>query len=208
MDLFSFVVFSFNTRYIMRWILAGVVLVVPFFSLGYLVRTSDLSMIGGIGLPTWDRKGELWWEGARLVYIVILYEALPSFLFSLSFLLSSPGYFITSLIGHFMKYLALGTFVVCSFFLPFAFCAFVESREASRAFDFERIARAVKKVFVPYTLGYIAYGFCLYLVLKLHRIPYVGLILCSILTFYVLLVATYYFTQLFRKTRRSFGGVS
>jgi len=40
MDLFSFVVFSFNTRYIMRWILAGVVLVVPFFSLGYLVRTS------------------------------------------------------------------------------------------------------------------------------------------------------------------------
>ncbi len=43
----------------------------------------------GVGLPTWERKGELWREGARLAYIIVLYEALPSFLFSLGFLLST-----------------------------------------------------------------------------------------------------------------------
>jgi hypothetical protein len=204
MDVLSFVVFSFNTRYVLRWILAGVVLVVPvlnFLSLGYLWRTSGLTMIGGMGLPTWDHRGELWREGARLAYITVLYEALPSFLFSLSFLLSSPGYLVTNVIGHFMKFFAAIAFLVCSFFLPFAYCAFVESREVKKAFDFESIYSAVKEVLFLYGLGYVASVVCLYIAYELHRIPFVGLLLWLILTFYVLLVATYYFTQLFRKTR-------
>ena len=48
MDLLSFVIFSFNTRYIRRWIVAGIVLVVPvldFLSLGYPARASGLSMV-------------------------------------------------------------------------------------------------------------------------------------------------------------------
>ena len=81
-------------------------------------------MVGGVGLPTWERKGELWREGARLAYITILYEALPSFLFSLGFLLSMPlGIFVTDFVGRVMVFLAAVAFVFCSFFLPFAFCA-------------------------------------------------------------------------------------
>jgi hypothetical protein len=194
----------------LRWMLAGIMLVVPvlnFLSLGYLWRTSGLTMIGGIGLPTWERKGELWREGARLAYIIILYEALPSFLFSLGFLLSSPGYFITSLIGYFVKFFAAITFVFCSFFLPFAFCVFVESMEVKRAFDFERIAKAVREVIGSYALGYVVAIICLYVAYRLHHIPYIGLFLWLVLTFYVLLVATYYFTQLFRKTRLASDGL-
>jgi hypothetical protein len=208
MDLFSFVVFSFNTRYMLRWILAGIMLVVPvldFLSLGYLWRTSGLSMIGGVGLPTWERKGELWREGARMAYIIILYEALPSFLFSLGFLLSSVDTFVTHFIGRLMMFFAVVAFVLCSYFLPFAFCTFVESMEVRKAFDFEKIAGAMMEVFAPYTLGYILSILCLYITYELHRIPIVGVILLLTLPFYVLLVATYYFTQLFRKTRLSSG---
>jgi hypothetical protein len=210
MDVLSFVVFSFNTRYMLRWVLAGIILIVPvldFLSLGYLWRTSGLSMIGGVGLPTWERKGELWWEGARLTYIIILYEALPSFLCSLGFLLSRFDTFITHFIGHLMMFSAVIAFLLCSYFLPFAFCTLVESMEVRRAFDFERIAWGVTEVFVPYTLGYALSILCLYITYKLHRIPYIGVILLLILPFYVLLVATYYFTQLFRKTRLSSGGL-
>lgn len=206
--MFSFVVFSFNTRYVLRWILAGLVLVVPvldFLSLGYLWRTSGLSMIGGIGLPTWEEKGELWREGARIAYITVLYEALPCFLFSLGFLLSSPGFLVTNLIGNVMKFFAAVAFLVCSFFLPFAYCAFVESREVRMAFDFEKITGAVKEVLFHYALGYIASVVCLFIAFELHRVPFIGLLLWLIVTFYVLLVATYYFTQLFRKTRLSQG---
>ncbi len=207
MDVVSFVFFSFNRRYILRWVLAGVVFFIPivdFFSLGYLWRASGLSMIGGIGLPTWDRKNELWREGARLAYIVILYEALPSFLFSFGFLLASFGNFITVFLGGTMKFLAVLAFLGCSFFIPFAFCAFVETTELRKSFEFERIAGAVKEVLFPYLFGYALTACCMYVSYRLLAIPYLlGFLLSSTLTFYVLLVSTYYFTQLFKKTSMS-----
>ncbi|OPY65427.1 MAG: hypothetical protein A4E57_03194 [Syntrophorhabdaceae bacterium PtaU1.Bin034] len=211
MDIVSFVVFSFNTRYIMRWIAAGIILFIPvvnFLSLGYLSRTSGLSLVGGIGLPTWEKKGEVFREGAKIAYIVILYEALPSFLFSFGFLLSSFGNFITIFIGTAMKILAVIAFIVCSFFIPFAFCSFVEGMEVKGAFEFEKIAGAVKEVLAQYIFGYALSAFCIYAAYKLHWIPYLlGFALSSVVTFYVLLVATYYFTQLFRKTRLSSGNL-
>jgi hypothetical protein len=209
MDVVSFVLFSFNTRYILRWIYAGIILFIPvvdFLSLGYLWRASGLSMIGGIGLPTWERKNELWREGARLAYIVILYEALPSFLFSFGFLLSSFGNFVTVFIGGALKLLAVVAFIGCSFFIPFAFCAFVEGADVRKAFEFEKIGGAVKEVLFPYVFGYILTICCMYVSYRLLAIPYlVGFALSSVLTFYVLLVSTYYFTQLFRKTSMSSG---
>jgi hypothetical protein len=209
MDVVSFVIFSFNKRYVLRWICAGIIFFVPvvnFLSLGYLWRASGVSMIGGIGLPTWDRKNELWKDGAKLAYIVILYEALPSFLFSFGFLLASFGNFITVFIGGAMKFLAALAFIFCSFFIPFAFCAFVETTEMRRSFEFERIAGGVKEVLFPYIVGYALTACCMYVSYRLLAIPYlVGFALSSILTFYVLLVSTYYFTQLFRRTSMSSG---
>jgi hypothetical protein len=210
MDVVSFIVFSFNTRYILRWISAGLILFIPvanFLSLGYLSRTSGLSMIGGgVGLPTWEGKGEIWKEGAKLAYIVILYEALPSFLFSFGFLLSSFGNFITVFMGSIMKMLSVIALIGCTFFIPFAFCAFVDGMEVRKAFEFEKIAAAVKEVLPAYIAGYLLTALCLYVAYKFHGIPYlIGFLLSSVLTYFVLLVSTYYFTQLFKKTRMSSG---
>ena len=157
MDIISFVSFTFNARYVKRWISAGIILFIPivnFLSLGYLSRSSGLTMIGGIGLPTWERKNELWREGARLAYIVILYEALPCFLFSFSFLLSSFGNVITVFIGGIMKVLAVLAFIFCSFFIPFAFCTSVQDTDVRRAFEFEKIAGAIKGGPSAYVAGY------------------------------------------------------
>jgi hypothetical protein len=187
-----------------RWISAGAILFIPgvnFLSLGYLLRSSDLSMIGGIGLPTWERKNELWWDGAKLACVVVLYEALPSFLFSFGFLLSSFGNPVTVFIGGIMRLLSIFAFVICSFFIPFAFCVFIESVDVRRAFEFERIAGAVKEVLVPYACGYCASVLCVYIAYRFHSIPYlIGFLLSSILIYYVLLVSTYFFTQLFKRT--------
>lgn len=207
MDVISFIFFSFNKRFVLRWIGAGIIFFIPvanFLSLGYLWRASGLSMIGGIGLPTWDRKNELWKEGARLAYIVILYEALPSFLFSFGFLLASFDNFITVFIGGALKVLAAVAFVLCSSLIPFAFCAFVEGADLRRAFEFERIAMAVKEVVFPYVVGYAIAVCCMFVSYRLLAIPYfLGFVLSSILTFYVLLVSTYYFTQLYSRTSMS-----
>src|SRR5208337_1297364 len=102
MDIVSYIVFSFTRRYMMRWIWAGLIIFIPgadFLSLGYLSRASSLSMIGGIGLPTWEQKKELWWEGAKVFCIFVLYEALPCCLFAFGFFLSSFGNFVTVFIA-------------------------------------------------------------------------------------------------------------
>jgi hypothetical protein len=208
MDIISFVVFTLKeVRYVKRWVAAGIILFIPginFFSLGYLSRSAGLAMIGGIGLPTWERKNELWREGAKLVYVAILYEALPCFLFSFSFLLSSFGNVITVFIGAVMKVLAVLAFIFCSFFIPFAFCAAVQNTDVRGAFEFERIAGAVKEVLPAYLAGYALAVFCIYAAFTLHVIPYlIGFALSSILTYYVLLVSTYYFSQIFRGTSLS-----
>ena len=202
MDIVSYISFSFDRRYMMRWIGAGLILFIPganFLSLGYLSRASSLSMIGGIGLPTWERKSELWWEGAKLCAIFVLYEALPCFLFSSGFLLSSLGNFVTDFIGSIMKVLAGIAFLVCSFFIPFAFCTFIEATDVKKAFEIEKIAGAVKEVLISYILAYGACAFCIYVGYEFHRIPF-GFILSSVFIYYVMLVATYAFTQLFRRT--------
>ncbi len=208
MDVISFMVFSFNRRYVLRWVLAGIILIIPFvdfLSLGYLWRTSGLSMVGGVGLPTWEKKGELWREGARIVYITILYEALPSFLCSLGFLLFQIRSFVTDLAGYVMVSLAVVAFLLCSFFLPFAFCAYVDSMELRKAFDFEKIFEAIKQVLGPYVIGYGVTLCAAYVTYRLVHIPFVAVVLLLTLPFYVLLVSTYYFTQLFRRTSLSSG---
>ena len=203
MNVISFVLFSFRRRYILRWVLAGIVFVVPvldFLSLGYLWRTSGLSVVGGVGLPTWERKGELWREGARLLYITILYEALPSFLCSLAFLLFQIKSFVTDFTAYGMAALAIIVFLLCSFFLPFAFCVYVDGMELRKAFDFEKIVGAVKEVLAPYLLGYAIFLCAMYITYRLVHVPIIGVILLLTLPFYVLLVSAYYFTQLFRRT--------
>jgi hypothetical protein len=156
-------------------------------------------MVGGLGLPTWERRSELWREGARLAYIVILYESVPCFLFSFGFLLLSFGDIVTNYLGWASQILSACTFVICTFFIPFAFCAFVESTEVRKAFEFERIIITVKRVLIRYFFGYALIGCAMYLSLKLRSIPYFGIILVSVFVFYVMLVSTYFFTQLFRK---------
>jgi hypothetical protein len=211
MDIVSFIVFSVNTRYMLRWVSAGLILLIPivnFLSVGYLSKASGMFLIGGVGLPTWEEKSEIFQRGAYLLYITILYLAVPSFLFSCWFLLVSFGNFFASFIGGIMKFLAAAAFVACSFFIPFAFCAFSEKMELRKAFDFEAIVYAVKEVWPSYVFGYLVSAVFIYLVFKFHRIPYIGFLLSSVLTYYILLVSTYYFTQLFRRTSLNVTGVN
>jgi len=206
-DIVPFVLLTVNSRFVMRWVWGGLVLLIPvvnFLSLGYLTKTSNLLMIGGIGLPTWEERNEIWRDGAKLFYIFILYEALPSFLFSCGFFLASFGNFITAFLGWILKWAAAFAFVGCSFFLPFGFCAFAENKDVRGAFEFEKIAIAVKEVLAHYILGFALTAVCLYATYKLHRIPFLfGFILSSVLTYYVFLVAAYFFTQLYRGSSAS-----
>jgi hypothetical protein len=202
MDIVGFITFSVNTRYMLRWIAAGLMLLVPvlnLLSIGYLSKASNLFLVGGVGLPTWEEKGDIFRKGAYLLYIMILYLAVPSFLFSCWFLLVSFGNLFAAFMGGIMKLMSAAAFVGCSFFVPFAFCAFSERMELSRAFDFEAIVSSIKQVWVAYVFGYLVTGVLVYIAFKLHRIPYLGFLLSSVLTYYILLVATYYFTTLFKR---------
>lgn len=203
MNIIPFLQLTLNVRYISRWIWAGAIFCIPvlnFLSLGFLSRTSRLVIIGGIGLPTWEDRYETWIEGTKLLFVFILYNAIPFFMFSCGFFLISLNIF-TAFFGQIFKILSVIALLVCTFLIPFAFATFAERMEFKEAFEFERIFRGIKEVFIEYIIGYAAALCILYICVLIMRIPYlIGLIPGSILSYYVLLVAAYYFTELYRKT--------
>ena len=202
MNIVPFLEFTLNSRYITRWIFAGLVLYIPvlnFLSLGFLSRTSRLVIIGGIGLPTWQEKYETAIEGVKLLFVFILYNAIPFFLFSSGFFLTTLNTF-TAFFGHIVIISSYVTFVACSFLIPFAFAVFAEQTDFRGALEFEKIFKGIKEVFFEYLIGY-GVALCgLYLCKWIMRIPYLGFVLASILSYYILLVSTYYFTELYKRT--------
>lgn len=204
MDIISFIRFTVNSRYIARWIYGGLALYIPvlnFFSIGFLSRTSRLVLVGGMGLATWQEKYETWLEGVKLLFVFILYNAIPFFMFSSGFFLTTLNSF-TAFFGHLMIKLSIFVvFPVCSFFLPFAFTVFSERTDFREALDFESIFRGIKEVLVEYIIGYVATIAAIYIATLFMRIPYlVGFVLSSVLTYYALLLAAYYFTGLYKRT--------
>jgi hypothetical protein len=211
MDLIPFIQFSLSSRYASRWIYGGLLLYVPvinFFSLGYLSKASRLLMIGGIGLPTWEQRSEIWMEGARALFVFILYGAIPFFMFSCGFFLTALSS-LTALFGHIITWLSYVALLISSFFLPFAFITLSEQMDFRKALEFETILRGIKEVFMPYFFGYAGTVIALYLCWRIIPIPksyFFQLFMVAImstLTYYVMLVSTYYFTHLYRRTSLS-----
>jgi len=203
MDLIPFIQFTLNSRYITRWLYPGLVLYIPvlnFLSLGFLSKTSRLVFIGGIGLPTWQEKYDTWAEGIKLLFVFILYNAIPFFLFSSGFFLTTLNSF-TAFFGHIVIYCSFAALIICSFFVPFAFAAFSEQMDFRGALEFERIFRGIREVFFEYLIGY-AVALCgLYLCKWVMRIPYlIGFLLSSIITYYIFLVSAFFFTELYKRT--------
>ncbi len=187
--------------------MGGVIFFIPFidfFSIGYLSRASRTMMTGGMGLPIWDRKAEIWIEGLKQLFVFILYEAVPFFLFSFGFFLTALHRF-TAFFGTIVTYLGFIALLIFSFFLPFAFAVFAEEMDFRKALEFERIFNAIKEVFFHYTVGYIAILLLIGLFyITILKIPYfIGFFLFSILTYYVFLIGIYYYAQLFVKTSLS-----
>ena len=182
--------------------------VLNFFSLGYLSKASRLLMIGSIGLPTWERRSEIWMEGAKMLLVFILYGAIPFFMFSCGFFLTALSS-LTALFGHIITKLSYLALLVSSFFLPFAFITFSEQMDFRKALEFEKIMKGIKEVLIPYFMGYAATILALFLCWLIIPIPksyflqFFMLALLSTLTYYILLLSTYYFTQLYRRTSLS-----
>ncbi len=207
MDLIPFIRFTLNSRFIGRWIIGGIIFFIPFvdfFSIGFISRASRTMMTGGMGLPTWDRKTELWMEGLKQIFVFILYEAVPFFLFSFGFFLSALHRF-TAFFGTIITYLGFVALLIFSFFIPFAFAVFAQDMDFRKALEFEKIYNAIREVFFQYIIGYFAILILIGLFyLTILKIPYfIGFFLFSILTYYVLLIGVYYYAQLFVKTSLS-----
>jgi hypothetical protein len=182
--------------------------VLNFFSLGYLSKASRLVGIGSVGLPTWERRNEIWMEGAKILLVFILYGAIPFFMFSCGFFLKALSS-LTGFFGEIMITLSYVALLISSFFLPFAFITFSEQMDFRKALEFEKILRGIKEVLLPYLAGYAGTVLALFVCWRIIPIPKALFIqlfmvaLLSVLTYYVLLVSTYYFTQLFRRTSLS-----
>lgn len=203
MDFLPFVRFTFNSRYILRWLLPSLALYVPvlnFLSLGYLTKMARVLLIGSVGLPTWEDKSSIFSDGLKIVIISVLYEAVPFFILSSGFFLSSlPG--IVSTIGKLLMKISYLAFLIFSLPLPFALSAYIDQSDIKAAFDYERIINAIKEVLPLYILGYFLNILALIITVRgLIGITYLGFFLSSATTYYVLILSLYFFLNLFKRT--------
>ncbi|MCX7857745.1 MAG: DUF4013 domain-containing protein [Deltaproteobacteria bacterium] len=202
MDLKAFIQFTFNSKYILRWVLPGIVIYIPvlnFISLGYLSRMARLLLLGNIGLPTWENKSNMWMEGIRIILICVLYEAIPFFIFSCGFFLSTmPG--IVGFFGKVCIKLSYPVFLLFTFPLPFALSVYIEYSDLKKAFDYEKILEGIKEVIFYYISGYVLVLLGFYVAKSFIRIPYLGFFISSLATYYLLLLSCYFFVYLFKKT--------
>lgn len=203
MDFLPFIRFTFNSKYVLRWVLPSFALYIPilnFLSLGYLTKIARLLLVGNVGLPTWEEKSRIFNDGMKIIIISILYEAIPFFILSCGFFLSTlPG--IVSGIGKLLMKISYPTFIIFSLPLPFALSSYVDHSDVKAAFDYERIIQAIKEVLPTYLLGYFLVLLALYVTVKgLIRTPYFGFLLSSAGTYYVLILSTYFFLNLFKRT--------
>ena len=203
MDVAPFIQLTLNLKYISRWAYGGLLIYIPvlnFFPLGYLSKTSRLLMVAGLGLPTWQDKNAIWLEGLKLLFVFILYEAIPFFLFSCGFFLTTLSD-ITAFFGKIIIQVSYGALVLFSFLLPFAFAVFSDRGDFRTALEYEKVLKAIREVLIPYIAGYLGTLLGLYVCRIIIKIPFlIGFILASLLTYYIFLLATYYFTDLYRKT--------
>lgn len=157
-------------------------------------------MVAGLGLPTWQDKNAIWLDGLKLIFVFILYEAVPFFLFSCGFFLTTLSE-ITAFFGNVVIQLSYGALVIFSFPLPFAFAVFSDRGDFRAALEYEKVLKAIREEIIPYAIGYIATLLGLYVCRVVIKIPFlIGFVLASMLTCYILLIATYYFTELYKRT--------
>ncbi|MCS7281120.1 MAG: DUF4013 domain-containing protein [Desulfobacterota bacterium] len=201
MNLLTFVRYTFDSKYLIRWVLPGLAIYIPilnFFSIGYVVKMAKTFLFGNIGIPTWENKSQIWVEGLRIVIICVIYFALPSFILSIGYFFSNMEG-IVGFIGKVLTFFSYPLFFIFSFPLPFAFSVYAQKMHIKDAFDYEKILVAIKEVSVPYITGFICAFFALFVSKALIAIPYIGFIISSLTTYYTFLLSSYFFATLFKR---------
>jgi hypothetical protein len=154
-----------------------------------------------MGIATWQEKYEAWLEGVKLLFVFILYNAIPFFMFSSGFFLTTLNTF-TAFFGQLMIKAAVIRHLSRMLFL--SALRFHYLRGAHRfqgALEFEDILRGIREVLVEYIIGYAATIGAVYVALLFMHIPYlIGFLISSVLTYYVLLLSAFFFTNLYRRT--------
>ena len=79
-----------------KMIILGIILIIPivnFIGLGYFLRIIKSTLAGLDELPDFERIGELFIDGIKIIIVCIIYAIVPLIFYALSFAFSGSGIF-------------------------------------------------------------------------------------------------------------------
>jgi len=186
----------------------SIVLLFPiFFILGYFSKALHLIISGKEELPDWKNFLKMFIAGAYVMLIFLGYT-LPAILLSLanwgayviyrinhplvniepSALLFNPVYIISAIL-----------FIIGTFLTPMGVCIFADKKKITTPFNMDFFSKKMKKKWIRYIASTL---FIFYLLIipyfLLSLIGIVGVLIYVPMSFYILLVGTYFFGKIYK----------
>lgn len=201
----SYLAAPFGSHGILKLGLGSLLMAIPvvdFLAGGYRYRLMQQGIRNAAEMPEWREWGALFITGLYLLLIRIAYLILPVFLF-IALFLATYQRDISTFTFYFVLLLALILFSLPAFLLPMASVSFAASGKVRDAFDLPAIINRIRGEVKSY-LSIILLAIAMWLLLTfVVFIPYVGLLLTMIGSFYIYCVTSMLFGEVYRRSALS-----
>jgi len=191
----------FSGRNSLKWLLGSLLTFIPVISFladGYRYRLFQSGQQGTMEMPEWDNWGELFVKGLLFFLIASVYFLAPALYMTLALTaaLRSPNLTTSLLVAAATPAILLN--LCAGFILPMSWAHYAATGKFVDAFYLRSIIRDIGDVLGDYIKLYLVIlllGLCIAL---LYTIPILGILLGLLGTFYIYIVASLLFGQLYR----------
>jgi len=196
-----------DQQWILKTVIGGVLLFIPvvsFVAYGYLLETAKKGMQNSDELPPWENWLDMFVKGFMVSVISVVYLLVPLTVMVLGWGLGSAsmihgGYQTWDTVGFGAASLVgLVLALVFGFFVPMAWIHYAACDRFRAALEFGVLWERIRAVFKEYFLAYLTYTILLVVVsMAFSLIPAIGIIIASIVNFYVSLAFMYEFGRIY-----------
>lgn len=208
MDIIENVKFpSTDVGWIKKILIGGILLIIPIINLiigGYYIKTLRGSIEGKPGLPEWDDWGDLFIKGLMVAIIGFIYMLIPLIVLfvsiggALTAAISSGDFSaasISAIVGGSLFSVVL-MLIVC-LVLPMALSIYAKEDSIGAAFRIGEILSRIKSVPGDYIITIIVLYALLFIVNLVAAIPIIGWVIIIFANFYIALVASKMFGEVY-----------
>ena len=203
-----------DKEWLTKIVVGGILSIIPvinFIAAGYELKVMRNAINKKPAMPRWENFGGLFVDGLVVFIISLIYMIVPIIVFVATSAvwglpLFSIGRFMGcpfALVATFLPLIAITLVfaIIIGFILPMAIALYASSKNVGKAFKFGEILNRIKSVFGEYIVAYVFILILGIIIGAIAMIPYIGWIIALFVTFYIGVVSSNLFGELYAKSK-------